>query len=157
MKGLGSNCPHICIYDIGLKFCVEKITMKCAQVMCNHKRSVQFIKRERESYCMQAYLSSIQHKNLTPYRFVINSSKRPLTRQFRLFVINYGVKLTFPKQPPDYTLFQDFMLDEWEVHSYMIIPSLPTHYVINMFIFAICPKFFIICAILMSFLKPSKS
>jgi len=61
---------------------------------------------------MQAYLSSIQHKNLTPYRFVVNSSKRPLTRQFRLFVINYGVKLTFPKQPPDYTLFQDFMLDE---------------------------------------------
>ena len=27
MKGLGS-CPHICIYDIGLKFCDDKITMK---------------------------------------------------------------------------------------------------------------------------------
>jgi hypothetical protein len=35
---------------------------------------------EKGNYCIQAYFSSIQHQNLTPYRFVVDSPHITSTR-----------------------------------------------------------------------------
>ena len=47
--------------------------------------------KEEGHYSLQGYLSSIQHKNLTPYRVVTDSSQMTWARLFRA---NCGIKLT---------------------------------------------------------------
>jgi hypothetical protein len=81
-----------------------------------------FTSGERENNRIWVYLSSIQHKNLPPCRFVAGSSQMikvdyfgPSSNQINL------------KKPRVAYYFKAFMLDAWEIHSYTIIPSLHSH------------------------------
>ena len=76
--------------------------------------------------CIQANLSSIQHQKLTPSMFI----NKFVSKNFNKY--NLGSKLMLvsnllekEKTSLGCMLTWDFMLDEWEVRSYAVIPICP--------------------------------
>lgn len=86
--------------------------------------------RERErdwSYHMWAYLSSIQHdiiKKLNYLTFVDGPSQRAWTARIRVLKANYGFTCHKVVTSGMLSHSMAFMLDEWEIQLYAIIPSL---------------------------------
>jgi hypothetical protein len=73
---------------------------------------------EREKIIIyEDYLSSIKHKNLTPYRFVAILSQITCTNQMWVFKANPGVKSSKKKILPGCILFQGFLCWVNERHT----------------------------------------
>ena len=81
---------------------------------------------ERGNHCLWAYLSSTQHWNLTLNRngLLPIHLKWSRVHYFGIFEVNFSVKWAIKSNLRDAYYFMAFMLDEWEVRSYAIIPSL---------------------------------
>ena len=81
----------------------------------------------KENHPIRAKLTSIQQNNLTPppNRFVADSYQNwPRLDKFRVLKENSSVKLTIKSNLMVAFHFMAFILDEWKVHSYTVIPSL---------------------------------
>ena len=95
---------------------------------------VYLLERERGNY-QQVYLSSIQHnfkkkqRNLTPYRFIADSSQMTMSGLIRGCKGKSSVKSTSKSYIRTAYQFKVLMLDDWEVHLSMIMASLPVEVV----------------------------
>ena len=65
---------------------------------------------ESWKYCIWEYLSFIPHKNLTPYRFVVDLSRKTCTRLIGPFKTTCSAKSTFKEKFMGCKLFKEFYL-----------------------------------------------
>ena len=109
------------LYTISLSLSLSTKEGKTWWVTFNH----QFYNRprERKHYCIQVYLSSLQHKNLDPYSLWLIDLNW-LGFQW-ILKVNFRVKWTQNDTLEVAYYFMAFMLDKWEVCSYAIILSRP--------------------------------
>ena len=89
----------------------------------------EYMEVKRGNYCIWAYLLVIQHKNLTPSRFVTDSSQT--TRLTHVSITNSSVKLFKNSNLRAAYYFWAFMLDEGEESLYAILPSVPWKWLQN--------------------------
>ena len=81
---------------------------------------------ERGNYCIQAYLSSIQHDNLDPLSLWPIQLKWLTLNQIRVFEITSGVNSSYKNNLRAVYYSRASMLDVREVHSFAITPlSIP--------------------------------
>ena len=69
-------------------------------------------------YCIQVYLSSIQHKHLTACRFLANHLKWPRMNQFKVCRVDFSVQSPQQSNLQVANCFRISLLDEWDVRLY---------------------------------------